>query len=81
MNFQFSSEIKSPWIYIEDQEPTKDGSGFIVWDELLDREVKPIHWSDKIRDYASGEVEWSGSFLFWRPDDGISAESPKIYQS
>ncbi|MFC2994944.1 hypothetical protein ACFODO_06615 [Acinetobacter sichuanensis] len=51
-----------------------------MWDEFLDHEIKPIRWSDKIRDYASGEVEWSGSFLFWRYDDGTPAESPRSYQ-
>lgn len=72
--------VKSPWFFIENQIPNKDGTAFIVWDEFLDHEIKPIRWSDKIRDYASGEVEWSGSFLFWRYDDGTPAESPRSYQ-
>ena len=80
MTKRCSVDVKSPWFFIEDQIPNKDGTAFIVWDEFLDHEIKPIRWSDKIRDYASGEVEWSGSFLFWRYEDGTPAESPRSYQ-
>ena len=81
MTKRCSGDVKSPWIYIEDQAPKKDGTAFIVWDEFLGHEVKPIRWCKKIRDFASGDVEWSGSFLFWRYEDDNSAESPTSYQS
>ena len=37
----FSSEIKAPW-YIKDQEPAKDCTAFIIWNEFLGYEIEPI---------------------------------------
>ena len=73
-------EIINPWLFIDSVHPPKDGSFFIVWDEILEREVNPIHWCSNINDFASGETEWSGSFVFWRKDDGATHASPYYYQ-
>lgn len=56
------------WENIEKIYPPKDGTNFCVWDEVLKREVNPIHWCSKISDFASGELEWSGRFIYWRTD-------------
>lgn len=79
MNAFNDAEIHNPWQFVENVEPPTSGSNFIVWDEILGREIKTIYWCAKINDFASGEVEWSGSFLFWRKDDSLIAESPYTY--
>ncbi|WP_411690993.1 hypothetical protein [Acinetobacter gandensis] len=72
-------EVVNPWLSIESKYPPKDGTLFVVWDEILQREIKPIHWCSKISDFASGETEWSGRFVFWRMNDGANHVAPHYY--
>lgn len=42
------NEMINPWLSIESVQAPKDGTFFVVWDEILKREIKPIHWCSKI---------------------------------
>jgi len=64
MTKRCSGDVKSPWFFIEDQIPNKDGTAFIVWDEFLDHEIKPIRWSDKIQVMSNGvEASYFGDMM------------------
>ncbi|HCA5183030.1 TPA: hypothetical protein MW242_002654 [Acinetobacter baumannii] len=76
---QHDITIESPWILLGRKQPPITGEEFIVWDEVLEKEVL-LAWFEQIKDFGSKEQEWSGSFTFWRENDDNSHDSPYFYQ-